>query len=45
MVHHREGVGNWEVVIDEVYRHLLCPPEFLVTLCPECHKKVEEEDK
>lgn len=40
-VHHRDGVTNWDEVIDSVYHHLLCNPDFLETLCKECHKKME----
>ena len=38
-VHHKAGVGNWEKVIDQVYEELLCDPDELEVLCPECHKK------
>ena len=38
-VHHKAGVGNWEKVIDQVYEELLCDPDDLEVLCPECHKK------
>ena len=40
-VHHRKGVCNWELITDEVYKHLLCDPSKLVTLCKECHKQAE----
>lgn len=36
-VHHRHGIGNWEAAIDAVYENILCNPEHLETLCPECH--------
>jgi len=36
-VHHREGIDNWEKVIDLVFAELLCSPEYLETTCPECH--------
>jgi 5-methylcytosine-specific restriction endonuclease McrA len=36
-VHHREGIGNWEKVIDLVFAELLCSPDELETTCPECH--------
>ena len=38
-VHHRAGIGNWEKVIDLIYEEILCSPEFLDVLCPECHKE------
>jgi len=38
-VHHVEGVLNWELMLDYVYRHLLCDPKHLETLCKECHEK------
>lgn len=36
-VHHREGVANWEQLIDMVYAELLCDPELLRVLCKSCH--------
>jgi len=36
-VHHLNGVPNWEHLIDEVYRHLLCDPKGLSVMCPDCH--------
>jgi len=38
-VHHKGGVENWEKLIDEVYKNLLCEPEQLLTLCNSCHDK------
>ncbi len=38
-VHHKDGIPNWEAVIDAVYEHILCSPEHLETLCEECHGK------
>lgn len=38
-VHHKEGVLNWDKIIDAVYEDLLCNPERMETLCLECHKK------
>ena len=37
-VHHAEGIGNWEKVIDLVYEEILCHPSKLACLCPECHR-------
>ncbi len=42
-VHHKEGIGNWERVIDLIYIELLCDPMHLVTVCHECHEKEEDE--
>ena len=38
-VHHKKGILNWEEIINKVYEQLLCDPEHLETLCPDCHKK------
>ena len=42
-IHHLAGVGNWELIINEIYKELLVSPEKLVTLCPRCHDLEEEE--
>jgi len=39
-VHHKEGVGNWERMIEVLREELLCAPEKLECLCPECHGEV-----
>lgn len=37
-VHHKAGkIGNWEAVIDMIFAELLCDPELLEVVCPECH--------
>lgn len=36
-VHHKDGVGNWDAVIDLIRKELLCDIEHLETLCPSCH--------
>ncbi len=36
-VHHKEGVANWDVIIDSVFNNLLCGPEYLETMCKGCH--------
>ena len=41
-VHHVQGIDDWELVIDVIYRRLLCPPEHLITLCKECHELEKE---
>lgn len=38
-VHHKEGIGNWEKVIDLIFEELLCSADKLEVLCKECHKK------
>lgn len=40
-VHHVEGIGNWEAVIDLVFAEILCSPDKLRTICPDCHKTEE----
>lgn len=44
-VHHKEGVANWEELIDIVYKYLLCHPDELETLCKECHDEQEHTKK
>ena len=41
-VHHIEGIVNWNKLIDHVFKHLICHPDKLEVLCPECHKKEHE---
>ena len=38
-VHHKEGIGNWEKVINIIFEELLCSVDKLEVLCKECHKK------
>ena len=38
-VHHVEGICDWNLLLDYVFRHLLCEPRLLETLCKECHEK------
>lgn len=38
-VHHKEGIGNWETIIDHIFSEILCDPLKLEVLCPDCHKK------
>ena len=40
-VHHKDGIANWETLIDLVYENLLCNPKFLETLCKKCHEREE----
>jgi 5-methylcytosine-specific restriction endonuclease McrA len=37
-VHHKLGVGNWDRIVQVIRDELLCSPEHLEVLCPECHK-------
>ena len=37
-VHHREGIENWEKVIDSVFEDILCDPKDLEVLCEKCHE-------
>jgi 5-methylcytosine-specific restriction endonuclease McrA len=41
-VHHIHGIGNWEQVIDLIFTEILCNPEKLQTLCPDCHEAEKE---
>ena len=45
-VHHKDGILNWDTLIDFVYVELLCDPSKLECLCVDCHKggHKEEED-
>lgn len=38
-VHHKNGIGNWEAVIDSIFEQILCAPELQEPLCLECHEK------
>jgi 5-methylcytosine-specific restriction endonuclease McrA len=42
VVHHKNGVNNMIEILELVYRELLCHPDELEVLCPECH---DEEHK
>jgi len=37
--HHKEGILNWDEIFNVIYKYLLCNPEYLETLCEECHSK------
>ena len=39
-VHHKQGVDNWDKVIDAIQEYLLCDPTHLESLCPDCHDKI-----
>lgn len=38
-VHHKKGIRNWNKIADEIMQELLCDPDELESLCPECHAK------
>lgn len=38
-VHHVDGIGNWDEVLNAVYEQILVTPEKLRCLCKECHEK------
>ena len=37
-VHHKEGILNWDEIIDSIRTNLLCDPDYLEVLCVDCHK-------
>jgi 5-methylcytosine-specific restriction endonuclease McrA len=37
-VHHTNGV-DMEAIREEIRQSLLCHPDFLITLCPDCHSR------
>jgi 5-methylcytosine-specific restriction endonuclease McrA len=41
-VHHKEGVGNWDKVIETIREEILCNPDKLQTLCKDCHRSIED---
>jgi predicted HNH restriction endonuclease len=40
VVHHKEGILNWDEIIEVIRKNLLCSPDKLEVLCPNCHDKV-----
>jgi predicted HNH restriction endonuclease len=36
-VHHIDGIGNWESIIDMIFEEILCSPSLLEVLCLSCH--------
>ncbi len=42
-VHHKEGIGNWEIVIDAIIAEILCDPSNLEVVCPNCHDDEHKE--
>ena len=43
-VHHLVGHIEWEALIDMIFEMLLCSPDELETICPDCHKEEHKED-
>jgi hypothetical protein len=39
VVHHKNGILNWDKLIDAVYQYLLCDSSNMEVLCVDCHKK------
>ena len=39
-VHHKEGVCNWDKIIEVIREQLLCSPDKLEALCPDCHGRI-----
>jgi predicted HNH restriction endonuclease len=37
-VHHREGIAQWEQIIDLIFEQLLVDPSLLEVVCVDCHK-------
>jgi len=40
-VHHKNGITNWDNIIDLIRKEMLINPEFLITYCKECHAEVD----
>lgn len=38
-VHHKEGVGNWDRIVEVIKEELLCSPDKMEVLCKQCHKE------
>lgn len=38
-VHHKEGILNWDKIIQAIREQLLVGPDKLEVLCPDCHSK------
>ena len=43
-VHHKNMISQWEHIIEEIQKGLLCSPEYLETICKECHDKLHSND-
>jgi 5-methylcytosine-specific restriction endonuclease McrA len=38
-VHHKDGIDNWEELVDLIFEKLLISPDHQETLCVDCHKE------
>ena len=43
LVHHKKGIDVWDDIIDLIQEKLLCDPDDLITLCPDCHDEIHTE--
>jgi 5-methylcytosine-specific restriction endonuclease McrA len=39
-VHHKNGISNWEKIVELIREEMLCSADELETLCKECHEKI-----
>lgn len=44
-VHHKKGEIDWDKIVDNLRKDLLCPAEDLECLCPDCHDKITYQEK
>ena len=44
-VHHKDRIVAWDKIIDLICEEILCEPEKLQTLCPDCHDKEEQKGR
>jgi len=42
-VHHKKGEINWKAIAERIREELLCSPDDLECLCPECHNQISNE--
>ena len=42
LIINKEGILNWDEICRVIREFLLCDPEYLETLCKECHKQETE---
>lgn len=43
-VHHKNGIENWDAIVNLIYEQILCDPSKLECLCPVCHEKEDQEN-
>jgi len=39
-VHHKDGITNWDKIIEVIREEMLCDIDKLETLCEECHGNI-----